>query len=92
MPPKGKTARRVVKRTTSAPASVSQLAAPQVPTGVLLSKDSPCSLEFSRDAKGVARWALKLYGDLDEMDQLVAEAHRLDAILREHEQETDDGQ
>ena len=80
--------RRKAKKPTG-----SKLAAPQTtPAGVLLSKESQCSLEFSRDAKGVARWAIKLYGDLDEMDQLVSEAHRLDAILRDKEEEDEDGQ
>jgi len=43
---------------------------------------APCSIEFSRDAKGQARWGLKLYGELDSMDQVVDEVLRLDTRLR----------
>ena len=44
---------------------------------------APCSLEFSRDAKGQPRWALKVYGERDEMGDVVDEVLDLDATLRE---------
>lgn len=45
--------------------------------------EAPCSVEFMRDAKGHARWALKLYGNRDEMDTVLDEVLALDKRLRE---------
>lgn len=41
------------------------------------------SLEFSRDAKGQARWSIKIYGERDEMSAVADEVLSLDARLRE---------
>ncbi len=43
---------------------------------------SPCSVEVSRDAKGQARWVIKLYGEAEHMDSVVDEGLRLDDRLR----------
>lgn len=67
-----------------------KLAAPQTPLEVVLERESQCSIELSRDAKGTARWSIKLYGELDNLDHLVDEAHRIDDILRDHEQEDEE--
>lgn len=44
---------------------------------------APCSIDLSRDAKGQAKWAIKLYGERDEMWTLIAEVLELDRQLRE---------
>ena len=44
---------------------------------------SPCSIELSRDAKGQARWTIKLYGEADEMDEVLGEVVRLDRDLKD---------
>lgn len=41
------------------------------------------SIEFSRDAKGQPRWSMKLYGERDEMGQVLDEVLALDSRLRE---------
>lgn len=44
---------------------------------------APCSLEFSRDAKGQARWSLKVYGERDDMEDVIGEVLDHDKRLRE---------
>ncbi len=44
---------------------------------------APCSVEFSRDAKGQARWGIKLYGERGEMDVVVDEVLKLDERLHQ---------
>lgn len=44
--------------------------------------DAPCSVELSRDAKGQARWAIKLYGNRDDMDNVVDQVLSLDGRLK----------
>lgn len=43
---------------------------------------APCSIEFSRDAKGNPRWVIKLYGERDEMGDVIDEIKGLDSRLR----------
>lgn len=43
---------------------------------------APCSLEFSRDAKGQARWGLKVYGERDDMEDVISEVLDHDRRLR----------
>ncbi len=45
-------------------------------------QDSPCSLELSRNAKGIAQWAIKLYGERDNMDEVLDRVLALDARLQ----------
>lgn len=48
---------------------------------------APCSIDFSRDAKGQPRWAIKLYGERDEMKTMVVdEILAIDKKLRERSQ------
>jgi hypothetical protein len=44
--------------------------------------EAPCSIEVSRDAKGVARWSIKLYGDRGEMSDVLDHVLYLDGKLR----------
>lgn len=45
--------------------------------------ESQSSVEFSRDAKGVGRWSIKLYGNRAEMPAIVEELKNLDQLIRE---------
>lgn len=42
---------------------------------------APNSVEFSRDAKGVSRWTIKVYCETTDLDRTVNEVLRLDARL-----------
>lgn len=63
----------------------SELVVPQDQGEVVHVSKAPCSLEFSRNAKGVATWGIKLYGERTEMDQIVDQVLALDERLREEE-------
>lgn len=43
---------------------------------------APCSLEFSRNAKGQATWTLKVYGERTDMDSVLDQVLSLDEELR----------
>lgn len=42
---------------------------------------APSSVEVSRDAKGVARWTIKLYVETDQVDQALEEVAKADQKL-----------
>lgn len=44
---------------------------------------APCSVEFSRDAKGAPRWTIKVYGELENMEDVVDRLKEIDDILDE---------
>lgn len=72
------------KRRSKVGSKPAELAAPQTsPPTASIVHDSPCSVELSRDAKGQPRWAIKLYGEMDELDSVIDEVLRVDARLRE---------
>lgn len=54
-------------------------AVPQTPT--IIVNDPTSSVDFSRDAKGQPRWTIKVYGDADQMDEVLDEVLRLDREL-----------
>ncbi len=47
------------------------------------------SIELCRDAKGKARWTIKLYCEGKDAEETIDEALRLDGILRERTQENE---
>ena len=44
--------------------------------------EASSSIELMRDAKGHARWAIKLYGNRDEMDAVLEQVLELDKSLQ----------
>ena len=52
------------------------------PHPVVTQSIAPSSLEFSRDAKGQPRWAIKCYGETEDMDAIVDRVLALDMRLR----------
>jgi len=76
-----KKTKKRMKRTAEEPGQVCDI---PNPTDVVKHvSDSPCSIEFSRDAKGQPRWAIKLYGERDDMDDVLNDTLNLDRRLRE---------
>ena len=55
------------------------------PSHVTYAHEAACSVEFTRDAKRVARWAIKAYGDLEDLDDVREAVLAQDAALRAHE-------
>lgn len=52
------------------------------PQGGSVRHEAPCSIELSRDAKGQPRWAIKVYGERDDMDEVLDEVIGLDSRLQ----------
>lgn len=46
---------------------------------------APCSIELNRDAKGQARWSIKAYGELHELDDIRESVLAQDRALKKHE-------
>ena len=44
--------------------------------------DAPCSVDFSRDAKGQPRWAIKVYCEADDLSGAVDKIEAIDKRLR----------
>ena len=65
------------RRTRAKPDEVCDVAKPQ-----RVEHAAPCSVEFGRDAKGQAKWALKVYCESDEMEEAVERLLELDDRLR----------
>lgn len=78
-----KPTRRAKKRRTSPNKTSEEFAVPQTPVVVI--NDPTDSIEFSRDAKGKARWTIKSYGS--SLDQVLTEVMEIDRQLREETQE-----
>lgn len=53
---------------------------------------SPCSVDLTRDAKGQLKWSIKLYGEVDDMENVVAKALALDASIRSQEEARNGGE
>lgn len=51
--------------------------------GVVHITKAPCSLDFSRDAKGQPKWGIKIYAERNEMAKVVAEVLEIDCLLAE---------
>lgn len=79
------------KRRPKSESSESKVAVPQVASaGVVIAPHDPDtgSIEFSRDAKGVARWTIKIGANRDDMKSVLDD---LDRELRARTSEGDDG-
>ena len=76
-------AKKIAKKTEAKPCKPKGLCGTAKPDRVEQVTVAPSSIELTRDAKGQARWSIKLYKESTDMEDGVMEILRIDKLMRQ---------